>query len=261
MEVHGSVVKWDGNRLTVWDTTQGVFEVQEAVAQSLKLPLANVRVIGHYMGGGFGSKLEAGKYTVIAALLAKTTARPVKLFLTREEEFLASGNRPANTMTVKVGAKKDGTLTAIEFSSIGSGGAYPNGASTSFLATDLYTCPNVKARRRERRHQRGPRPRDAGPGLPPGSVGARAGDGRARGQARDGPRRAAARERPEGEPAPREPALHVDRPRGVPRATARRRSAGARRGSARRGTDRFGKGSASPRPSGATGAARRRRSS
>jgi xanthine dehydrogenase YagR molybdenum-binding subunit len=144
MEVHGSVVKWDGNRLTVWDTTQGVFEVQESVAQSLKLPLANVRVIGHYMGGGFGSKLEAGKYTVVAALLAKMTARPVKLFLSREEEFLAAGNRPANTMTVKVGAKKDGTLTAIEFSSIGSGGAYPNGASTSFLATDLYTCPSVR---------------------------------------------------------------------------------------------------------------------
>jgi len=125
MEVHGSVVKWDGNRLTVWDTTQGVFEVQSAVAQSLKLPLANVRVIGHYMGGGFGSKLEAGKYTVIAALLSKMAARPVKLFLSREETFLAAGNRPANTMTVKLGAKKDGTLTAIEFSSIGSGGVRP----------------------------------------------------------------------------------------------------------------------------------------
>jgi len=143
MEVHGSVAKWDGNRLTVWDTTQGVFAVQQAVAGSLKLPLANVRVIGHYMGGGFGSKLEAGKYTVIAALLAKATARPVKLFLSREEVFLNAGNRPANTMKVKVGAKKDGTLTAIEFLSIGSGGAYPNGADTSFLATDLYTCPNV----------------------------------------------------------------------------------------------------------------------
>jgi xanthine dehydrogenase YagR molybdenum-binding subunit len=144
MEVHGSVVKWDGNRLTVWDTTQGVFEVQQRMSQALKLPLANVRVIGHYMGGGFGSKLEGGKYTVIAALLAKATARPVKLFLSREEEFLSAGNRPANTMKVKVGAKKDGTLTAIEFLSMGSGGAYPNGASTSFLATDLYTCPNVK---------------------------------------------------------------------------------------------------------------------
>ena len=144
MEVHGSVVKWDGNRLTAWDTTQGVFEVQERLAQALKLPLANVRVIGHYMGGGFGSKLEAGKYTVIAALLAKATARPVKLFLSREETFLAAGNRPANTMKVRIGAKKDGTLTAIEFLSIGSGGAYPDGASTSFLATDLYACPNVK---------------------------------------------------------------------------------------------------------------------
>ncbi len=146
MEVHGSVVKWDGNRLTVWDTTQGVFAVQQGVAQALKLPLANVRVVGHYMGGGFGSKLEAGKYTVIAALLSKMTARPVKLFLTREEVFLNAGNRPANTMSVKIGAKKDGTLTAIEFLSIGSGGAYPNGADTSFLATDLYTCPNVRTR-------------------------------------------------------------------------------------------------------------------
>ena len=144
MECHGSVVKWDGNRLTVWDSTQGVFAVQQAVAGSLQLPLANVRVIGHYMGGGFGSKLEAGKYTVIAALLSKAAARPVKLFLTREEVFLAAGNRPANTMTVRIGAKKDGTLTAIEFTSMGSGGAYPDGASTSFLATDLYTCPNVR---------------------------------------------------------------------------------------------------------------------
>ncbi len=144
MEVHGSVVKWDGNRLTVWDTTQGVFVVQQRVAEALKLPLANVRVIGHYMGGGFGSKLEAGKYTVVAALLSRMTARPVKLFLSREETFLAAGNRPANTMKVKVGATKDGTLTAIEFTSIGSGGAYPDGASTSFLAADLYTCPNVR---------------------------------------------------------------------------------------------------------------------
>ncbi len=145
MEVHGSVAKWDGSRLTVWDTTQGVFAVQQAVAEALKLPLAHVRVIGPYMGGGFGSKLEGGKYTVMAALLARATARPVKLFLTREQEFLVTGNRPANTMKVRVGAKKDGTLTAIDYHSMGSGGAYPSGAGTAFLATDLYTCPNVRA--------------------------------------------------------------------------------------------------------------------
>ncbi len=144
MEVHGSVVRWDGNRLTVWDTTQGVFAVQQAVAGALTLPLASVRVIGSYMGGGFGSKLEAGKYTVIAALLSRMTARPVKLFLSREETFVAAGNRPPNTMRVKIGARKDGTLTAIEFVSLGTGGAYPAGADTSFMAADLYTCPNVR---------------------------------------------------------------------------------------------------------------------
>ena len=254
MEVHGSVVKWDGNRLTVWDSTQGVFEVQQAVAQALKLPLANVRVIGHYMGGGFGSKLEAGKYTVIAALLAKMTARPVKLFLSREENFLNAGNRPANTMTVKVGAKKDGTLTAIEFLSIGLRRGVPGRRRHVVPGDRPLHLPEREDRRRERRHQRGPGPRDARPGLPAGGVGARAGDGRARAEARNGPGRAAAEERPEGEPAARQPALHVHRPRRVPRATGRRRSAGARRGSARRGTARSGRGSAWPRPSGATGA-------
>jgi xanthine dehydrogenase YagR molybdenum-binding subunit len=144
MEVHGSVARWDGNRLTVWASTQGVFVVQQGVAAALKLPLANVRVLGHYMGGGFGAKLEAGKYTVIAALLAKATARPVKLFLSREEEFLASGNRPAATMKVRIGAKKDGTLTAIDYHSTSTGGAYPSGADTGFMAADLYLCPNVR---------------------------------------------------------------------------------------------------------------------
>ena len=65
-----------------------------------------------------------GRFDPIAALLAKRTARPVKLVLTREETFKSMGNRPANTMRVKVGAKKDGTLTAVEFEALGSGGAY-----------------------------------------------------------------------------------------------------------------------------------------
>ncbi len=144
MEVHGSVVAWDGPRLTVWDTTQGVYAVQGAVAQRLGLPLANVRVVGHYMGGGFGSKLEAGKYTVIAALLARQAGRPVKLFLSREETFLVGGNRPANTIHVKAGVKKDGTLTAIDYRSLRSGGAYPASADTGFQAADLWSCPNVR---------------------------------------------------------------------------------------------------------------------
>ena len=86
------------------------------------------------MGGGFGSKLTLSKHTVIAALLARKTGRPVKLLLTREETFLCVGNRPANTMTLKAGAKKDGTITALELSSRGVVGAYASGAGGVYLA-------------------------------------------------------------------------------------------------------------------------------
>jgi xanthine dehydrogenase YagR molybdenum-binding subunit len=144
MEPHGSVARWDGNRLTIWDTTQGVYSIQQGMARAMGLPLANVRVIGHYMGGGFGAKLEVGKYTVYAALMAKMTGRPVKIFLPREDCMLVTGNRPGNTMKVKIGAKNDGTLTAIDYKSLGSTGAYTYHAATSTMAAYLYTCPNLR---------------------------------------------------------------------------------------------------------------------
>ena len=145
-ETHASVARWDGNRLVVWDSTQGVYPIQSGLVQLLKLPSSSVRVIGHYLGGGFGSKLSVSKHTVIAALLAKVTARPVKLHLTREESFLAVGNRPPDTMTLKAGVKKDGTLTALQMTVLGTGGAYPGGGvgGVDWVVRDLYTCPNVK---------------------------------------------------------------------------------------------------------------------
>jgi len=76
MELHGCVASWDGDRLTVWESTQGVYAVQEEIARILGLPLSKIRVVGHYLGGGFGSKLQPGKYTIIAALLAKKAGRP-----------------------------------------------------------------------------------------------------------------------------------------------------------------------------------------
>jgi xanthine dehydrogenase YagR molybdenum-binding subunit len=147
MESFGCVAKWDGaNSLTLWDTTQGVFPVQQTVAQLLKLPLANVRVIGHYMGGGFGAKLSASKYHLITALLAKKTGQPVKLFITREEAMLAVGNRPPVKMTIKAGVKKDGTLTALQMTNVGIMGAYRAGGAggADWLVRDLYLCPNVR---------------------------------------------------------------------------------------------------------------------
>ncbi|MEF8942310.1 MAG: xanthine dehydrogenase family protein molybdopterin-binding subunit [Desulfohalobiaceae bacterium] len=146
LELHGCVVNWEGSGLTVWESTQGVFAVQSQLAEVLDMPLSRVRVIGHYLGGGFGSKLETGKYSILAALLAKRTGKPVKMFLTREETYLTCGNRPPSSMRLKAGAKKDGTLTALQFTCTGTGGAYPAGgiALMDWLVRDQYACPNVR---------------------------------------------------------------------------------------------------------------------
>ncbi|HZV46370.1 MAG TPA: xanthine dehydrogenase family protein molybdopterin-binding subunit [Thermodesulfovibrionales bacterium] len=169
VELHGCVASWDRDNLTIWESTQGVYSVQSRVAEVLGLPLSKVRVIGHYMGGAFGSKIQPGKYTIIAALLAKKTARPVKLFLSREETLLAVGNRPPANMKIKAGVKKDGTLTAIDFSAIATGGAYPAGGASllDWLAKDLYLCPNVRTETADVYINAGPARPFRAPGHPP----------------------------------------------------------------------------------------------
>ncbi len=171
MEPHGCVANWDGDRLTIWESTQGVYRIQSNVADTLKLPLSKVRVIGQYMGGAFGSKLQAGKYTVIAALLAKITGRPVKITLSREETYLAVGNRPPSNMKLKAGIKKDGTLTAFDFECLGTGGAYPAGGTSlvDWLVRDLYQCPNVRSRATDVYINAGPARPFRAPGHPQGA--------------------------------------------------------------------------------------------
>lgn len=167
LETFVSVARWEGSQLTVWDSTQGVFGSHQALARYFRLPLSSVRVICPYMGGGFGSKLGLGKYTVIAAALARITARPVKAALSREESFLSEGNRPANTITLKAGVKRDGTLAALSGDFTGVAGAYPAGSTSAFLVQDLYLCPNVRVKETNVFTNTGPgRPMRA-PGYPP----------------------------------------------------------------------------------------------
>ena len=171
MELHGCVAKWDGHHLTMWESTQGVYAVQATVARALGLPLANVRAIGHYMGGGFGGKLDAGKYSVMAALLARKTRRPVRLFVTREQECQSMGNRPGNTITLKAGAKKDGTLVAFQSSVVGSGGAY-SGSGTGgvdYVIRELYKCPSVRCENQSVYINAGPQRAFRAPGHPQGA--------------------------------------------------------------------------------------------
>ncbi|MGM0787156.1 MAG: xanthine dehydrogenase family protein molybdopterin-binding subunit [Thermodesulfobacteriota bacterium] len=171
MELHGCVANWEGDRLTIWESSQGVYAIQSEIADVLGIPLSKIRVSGNYMGGGFGSKLAPGKYTAIAVLLARKTGRPVKMLLTREETFLCVGNRPASTMKIKAGVKKDGTLTALDFECTGASGAYPAGGSAliDWLIRDLYTCDNVRTAANDVYINSGPARPFRAPGHPQGS--------------------------------------------------------------------------------------------
>lgn len=145
LETHGSVAHWEGGTLVIWDSTQHIYGVRAQVAQALGLPLHRVRVIKQYMGGGFGSKNQAGKYTVMAAIAAQRTGRPVQVVLDRWEENLATGNRPSTVQTLKLGATRDGRLTAIYHRSLLNVGAYAAWpASASGPTKRLYACPHVK---------------------------------------------------------------------------------------------------------------------
>jgi CO/xanthine dehydrogenase Mo-binding subunit len=148
MEPHGCVAHWEGERLVLHESTQGVHSVRSDVAEKLGLPEENVRVITQHMGGGFGSKQIAWKHSVIAALLARKAGRPVQLMLEREAENLAAGHRNATRQRVRIGAKRDGTLTAIEARVELDAGAYTAGGEESDVIgtyQTLYRCPNVRA--------------------------------------------------------------------------------------------------------------------
>jgi xanthine dehydrogenase YagR molybdenum-binding subunit len=147
LEPHGCTASWENGRLTLWDSTQSIFDVREQVAQSLKLPHHRVRVIKQYMGGGFGSKQIAWKHTVIAALLSKRSGRPVQLMLDREAENLAAGNRNATRQHVRIGATSDGMLTAVHARIEQQAGAYMTGGEASNVSgayQRLYRCANLR---------------------------------------------------------------------------------------------------------------------
>jgi xanthine dehydrogenase YagR molybdenum-binding subunit len=144
METHQAVVEWVADGVEVHISTQYIWGIRDAVAEGLGLPGDKVRVICHFMGGGFGSKNSPDDYTFIAAELAKRTRRPVKCALTRREENTAAGNRNATIQRLTVGARSDGTLTALggEFvNAVGWGGW---SSSTEGPMQMLYACDNVR---------------------------------------------------------------------------------------------------------------------
>ncbi|GAA1507926.1 xanthine dehydrogenase family protein molybdopterin-binding subunit [Sphaerisporangium rubeum] len=113
MEPHATVALWDGDGLTIYDSTQGTYATRDQIASLFGLPPGNVRVVSPYVGGGFGSKLSPHPHVVLAVLAAKQVGRPVKVAVTRHEMFAVTGYRTPTIQRVRLGAERDGRLVAI----------------------------------------------------------------------------------------------------------------------------------------------------
>ena len=168
LETHGVVADWKPELLTVYASTQGTATVRDEMAEVFGIPKTRVRVITEYMGGGFGAKFGAGNFGVVATALSKQTGAPVKIMLTRKQEQLSSGNRPDSRVHMKIGATKDGTLTAMQLVSYGTAGV-GTGAGTSGPTLNMYKCPNVHTEEYDVFTNSGPAAAMRAPGHPQGA--------------------------------------------------------------------------------------------
>ncbi|HET7010447.1 MAG TPA: xanthine dehydrogenase family protein molybdopterin-binding subunit [Anaerolineales bacterium] len=149
MEPHAAVAQWEGDRLTMWVSSQYTHATANLLAASFGLPKSHVRVIADFTGGGWGDKAGvAYPYILLVSLLAKKTGRPVRYELSRTDVFLETSHHYPVIQSVKLGFKQDGSLTALQSRSLVNAGAYSPFAA--FLAADTlsaarlqYNCPNV----------------------------------------------------------------------------------------------------------------------
>jgi CO/xanthine dehydrogenase Mo-binding subunit len=140
------VVPDRNGHLTIWPSAQGLFDVRTDVVEALQLNERQVTVEATPIGGAFGGKF--GLIEPLAAAAAFTSRKPVRLVYTRTEDLLAANPAPRSVITLKLGAKKDGTLVALQGKAIFESGAY-SGASAALGAVILgstYRCPHVDLR-------------------------------------------------------------------------------------------------------------------
>ena len=147
LEPHAVVADWNGERLTLWTSTQKVFLVRSGLGDLFDLPEDKIRVIGSKVGAGFGGK-NAMRLEPYAVALALKTGRPVRLVNSRAEEFFAAASSVPAIVRVKTGVKKDGTITARAMEFTWDTGAYAEGlAGTNRALKDgvgPYKIPNIR---------------------------------------------------------------------------------------------------------------------
>jgi len=113
IEMHASVAVWDRDQLTMFETSQGVVNHRVVMAQTLGIPIENVRVVTRFLGSGFGGKLFPWPHCAMNAVAARKLGRPVKLSLTRPMMFSSVGYRPRTEQRIRLGASSEGKLLAL----------------------------------------------------------------------------------------------------------------------------------------------------
>jgi xanthine dehydrogenase YagR molybdenum-binding subunit len=149
IEPHASIARWDGDRLTIYDATQGVFEERRKLAHTFGIPEDHVRVLSPFLGGGFGCKGSVWPHQCLAAAAARYVGRPVKLVLGRDQMFGSTGHRPHTIQHLTLGAKRDGTVVSMRHDITAHTSQFDDWMEGSGEATTMmYAFPNVDIRHR-----------------------------------------------------------------------------------------------------------------
>ncbi|MET9441021.1 xanthine dehydrogenase family protein molybdopterin-binding subunit [Streptomyces sp. NPDC006610] len=144
LEPSTTTADWDGGRVTVYESAQGGHATRICLSQALRVPLDNVRVLSPFLGGGFGAKGPVWPHTLLTAAVARELGRPVRLVLSRAQTFTSNGHRGEAHQRLRIGAGRDGVLTAIDHVGTHQVSRTEQGVfSHSHSTTMLYACPNV----------------------------------------------------------------------------------------------------------------------
>ncbi|RYY99750.1 MAG: xanthine dehydrogenase family protein molybdopterin-binding subunit [Chitinophagaceae bacterium] len=147
MELHATTVQWEGEKVTVWEKTQGVKSTQRSIMQAFGLPESSVQVYAPYVGGGFGSALRTWPHAIAALIGAKMVGRPLRLVLRRDQMFTLVGYRPETVQRIGIGATPDGKFTGITHEATSQTSNYETFTEgTVNISRALYACPNVTTR-------------------------------------------------------------------------------------------------------------------
>lgn len=170
MELHATVARWDGGRLTVWDKVQSVSGAREDYAKALGIPSDDVHVLSPFVGGAFGGAGQTWPHQLLAAYAARRVNRPVKLVVTRRQLYHVTGYRPTNRQRMAIGADGSGRIAAIVHEGRVEVSKYnPYEDNITGPARFLYRSPGMRSTLRAVELDVNPGTYMRGPGATPGT--------------------------------------------------------------------------------------------